>query len=293
MQYNREVAGPRPRRAGGGTASEKRAGARTAPADGDSQESAPFDIRECATRSIAEDVINRLVTKADLRQARSQGLPDAELDSLCDALISDDPDAAAALVDRARRDGVSPDRLYLSYIAGAARRLGERWDDDRTTFVEVTLGLSRLHQIMRDLGPVFFATQSDGGGEFNALFATAPGESHVLGVVMAADFFRRHGWHVDVDTCSDDDSLLNAAANRPYSLIGISASTRRMKPVLARVVPQLRFASESAALVIGGHITQIEPGIAEMTGADAIASDVSVDAHELKDLVVRRSRLHS
>lgn len=245
----------------------------------------PPDVPECATRSIAEDVINRLVMKADLRQARDEGLSDAELDSLCDALVSPEPDDAADLLRAAHEAGASPDRIYLSYIAGAARRLGERWEDDRVSFVDVTLGLSRLHQIIRDLGPAFFATQTDADTRLTALFAAVPGESHVLGVVLAADFFRRQGWQVDIDTCATTEGLLTAASARRYSAIGLSAGTRRARRTLTELVPQLRFAAETAFIMIGGHLTEMEPDIARITGADAIVRDPLSEAHRLKRLV--------
>ena len=45
--------------------------------------------------------------------------------------------------------------LFLRLLAPAARRLGELWEGDLCTFTDVTIGLSHLQQVLRELSPVF------------------------------------------------------------------------------------------------------------------------------------------
>lgn len=250
----------------------------------------PPAIPEAMARSLAEDVIRRLVRqnarKAAPAERQAEGVArpaagDAEIDRLCDALVSDDPLAAAELIDEARLAGRAAETLYLDYVAEAARRLGERWVDDTASFFEVTLGLSRLHAILRDLGSAFFATgQADVPGR-TAIFAAVPGETHVLGIVMASDFFRRSGWQVELHTAPDLDTLA-AAARRPVALIGLSANSRRMIGPLAETILRLRAVAGGTQIIVGGHLTELEPGIAAAVGADGTAADAAEAASSLQ-----------
>ena len=65
--------------------------------------------------------------------------------------------AARTYVEALRAQGVSLESLYLDLLAGAARRLGEWWASDLCDFADVTVGVGRLQQILRELSPEFRA----------------------------------------------------------------------------------------------------------------------------------------
>lgn len=250
------------------------------------QELLPTDT----ARSLAENVISRLTLKASWAELRAPIPEEADIDAFCDALLDDDPATAAALIARLRAEGASPDTIYLGYVGGAARRFGERWIDDTATFMDVTLGLSRLHRVLHDLGPAFFTSQPSDPNGHEALLAPVPGETHVLGVVMATDFFRRQGWRVDMNTAPTLDTLRDAARTHSYDMIGLSASCRPMVEPLRETVGQLRIAAPGALIVIGGHITQLEPDIAGTVGADCTAGDAPAASVELQRAVKYRRK---
>lgn len=237
----------------------------------------PTQTRASAKRgeTLVSDIVARLLGRADIAERvglRSQPLSDEALDRLCDALISDDETEALGMIAEAQAEGASPDRIYHTYIAAAARRLGERWVADTATFFEVTLGLGRLHAAVHEMGP-FFLPPAQGKPGPHALFAPVPGETHVLGVVMAADFFRRSGWQVALEASPSPDELIRAARRRAYALIGLSAASRRMVEPLAQMIVQLRRACPGALVVVGGHILELEPDIAAKVGADRVVAD--------------------
>ncbi len=49
------------------------------------------------------------------------------------------------------KKGVSVETIYLDMLAPAARRLGEMWETDECDFVDVTMGLWRLQEVMREV----------------------------------------------------------------------------------------------------------------------------------------------
>lgn len=244
-------------------------------------------VLECAARGMAEDVIARLLRNHDLRGPPSSAFTPGQVEALCEAVLSPEAGAAQDLVEEARDRGVLADALYLDYIAEAARRLGEMWVEDRISFVDVTLGLGRLHEVLRAMGPAMFEAGPDVDPGLSALLAPVPGESHLLGIVMAADFLRRNGWYVDIEVAPTLDALVASASCGRYAMVGISAGSRHMMEPMAKAVAALRKATPDSIIVIGGHITDLEPDIASIVGADIVSTDISTDAYRLKRRVHR------
>lgn len=207
-------------------------------------------------------------------ERRVNGAAGAAIDHLCAALVADSPHAAQAYIDRLVDCGVGVEALYDAYIPRAAARLGDLWLEDRLSFTAVTIGMARLTEAFRGLSPAFLKTRSAGIRAAplgrRALFALAPGETHALGVVMAADHFQRGGWSVRVELRSDAAALEAIVRAQPFDLVGISAGSRRVIPELRRTLRRLRAAaSPGARFALGGPLASLEPDIAAQVGADS------------------------
>jgi MerR family transcriptional regulator, light-induced transcriptional regulator len=222
-----------------------------------------------AVQALAREVITRL----ERSKARS-GLDDQAIElqaivELCDALLSSDEAAAEQLVMAAAARGMPADTLHLSYIAQAARMMGDRWDDDSATSAEVIIGATRIYAIMRRLRGIFVSAQAQRPDKFRAVFAAAPGETHTIGLTMAADHLRRRGWQIDVKLAMSHEDLVDQIGHDPYPIIGLSASTPAMIFPLARLIVALRVSNPGAWITIGGHIVDDEPDIVRLIDADA------------------------
>lgn len=75
----------------------------------------------------------------------------APLATFCDALILPDPDTALRFIEDRRAEGMTLTGVYLGYISGGARCLGERWERDELSFLQVTCGSGHLYALMRAL----------------------------------------------------------------------------------------------------------------------------------------------
>lgn len=228
-------------------------------------------LPEPAVHALAAEVISRLERRIGTSAAVL--LPEAALDALCDALVSDDERQAADLVLQARLSGMPIDTIYLGYLACAARRLGERWDADQTTSAQMTIAAGRIYAIMRGLRLAFASDQWMKPNQLRAMFASTPGETHTLGVTMAADYFRRRDRHVDLRTGMTHHELIGASEQADYPVIGLSASSERSIFPLARLIVALRISSPAAWIMVSGKILDVVPDVQELVDADGIATD--------------------
>ena len=228
-------------------------------------------LPETAVHALAAEVIARLERRG---LADHEALPpDAQIEALCDALLSPRDEAAAELVLEARLHGMSVDMVYLGLLAGAARRLGERWDEDRTTSAAMTVAAGRIYAVMRGLRQLFATDQVLSAMHEHALFVSTPGETHTLGVTMAADFFRRRGWQIDLRTGLNHAELIANADQTDYPVIGISASSERSVFPLARLIVALRIRHPGSWIMVSGKITDLIPEILTLVDADGVAND--------------------
>jgi len=124
------------------------------------------------------------------------------------AQLSADGDAHEMrdLVDDLLEGGVKIETVYILLLAPAANHLGDRWLNDTLSFIDVHLGLLRLHQLITDLefvGPV--PDSLDGR---SILIASAPGDQHTFSATMVADIFKRAGWEVANQSGQTEELLL-------------------------------------------------------------------------------------
>lgn len=236
-----------------------------------------------ALRSFASDVIARIAEAGALPPRKAQ--PIEMIERFCDALIADDSDASRAMVGALQDAGMSPDALCLDVLAPAACRLGERWVDDTATFFDVTLGLGRLHAALRQVQRAFGEAQIMREGDLTALFAPLPGDTHAFGPTMAAGFFRRAGWAVDLPAAPDLDHLLEMAATKRYALIGLSSGCATMMAAMAETVQRVREVAPGSLIALGGAITAADEDCQRKTGADLICTDVARDAVQFGQVI--------
>ncbi|HKK35047.1 MAG TPA: cobalamin B12-binding domain-containing protein [Paracoccaceae bacterium] len=200
-------------------------------------------------------------------------VPEGAIDAFCESLIAADPDAAARHLSALQARGLSPDALYAGWLAAAARELGRRWDEDELGFADVTLAMTRLQRLLRELGPAFVGPGRGGAANAPLAFVTAaPGERHIFGPVMFADQLRRIGWQVRLDVSGDPAASLATAREVAPDAIGVSAGSRVVMSRLASLVTRLRGAVPGARIVLGGALVTEDPEAARRCGVDDTAA---------------------
>ena len=145
-------------------------------------------------------------------------------------VLSADENLARACVQAMRLRGISVETIYLDLLAPAARHLGELWEQDLCDFIDVTVGLGRLQQVLRELSPAFGQSNDRPANGRCALLLPCPGEQHTFGLVMVAEFFRRAGWDVAGGESGPERAPTAMAKQEWFDVIGFSLDPSGSNP---------------------------------------------------------------
>jgi hypothetical protein len=152
------------------------------------------------------EIIPRLMLMHRESEQAADGAPKAVADEELAAHVAEfanlvlkfDVNVLAAYINVLRQRGVDTESLLLKLFAPAARKLGEMWEADAIDFVDVTVGTSRLQQLLHQFS---LPAQTDATGPARrVLLLPTPSEQHTFGLLMVGDFFRRYGWEVSGGT---------------------------------------------------------------------------------------------
>lgn len=247
-------------------------------------------VRQALPRStitaLAEEVVQRVATQLSPVLPNDIQPDPGEVDALCEALLSEDPKAAAHLIESFRTRGARYDVLCLSYLAAASRHLGDYWNNDKVSFYRVTIAAGRVYAALRVLR--LGRTTPAADLRRSAIFASVPGEQHTLGVTMATDLARDMGWDIELLLGLDHDDLVATLQQRRANLIALSAGAKRSLPALMKLIVALRISNPDAFLLVCGQIVSGPVPLVGMTGADGSARDFLSAMAQMEDWIRRQ-----
>ena len=225
---------------------------------------------------------------APRRSAAEVGATITDSDSAAFAPLALEVDAYALIdhVESLLARGVSIDGILVDLLAPAARELGLWWEEDRCDFVDVTMGLWRLQEVVRELSGRLSVAHGMGDAR-RALFAALPGDQHSFGTVIVEEMFRRDGWDTQVALDPDIPELLELVSRGWYDLVGLTVSCDCHIAPLPSLINALRSVSRNPLLrvMVGGRVFLQEPMLANRVGADGTAADARLALRTAAGLV--------
>ncbi len=235
--------------------------------------------------ALSPDALEALTRQIVSRMAQVRAEPGPDIDAaitedsiaaFCDAILQpDQPATALRFVNARRNEGVSLRAVYMTYISGAARLLGARWERDALTPLDVTVGAGTLYALMRALRAESDALPGTADDSRCALFATVPGEKHGIGVTVATDMFREAGWDIDLQIGLDEAALVARAEDTQPAMIGLSLSTPERLPDLLRLVLALRIGLPSVLIGVAPAGELRDRDISAIADVDLILHDAT------------------
>lgn len=232
----------------------------------------------------ARQIVARMArAPALIAQIDETGIHSEDVEDFCDLLLSSTQAEAALSFIRARRaEGVTARGIYLGFITEAARLLGERFERDELTPLDVTMAAGNLYALLRALQG---RPQAAGEQPRAALFATVPGEEHGLGITVAAHMFREAGWDIDLKIGLNEGELIDHVERMQPKVIGLSLSTRLRLPDLLHLLMTLRIVAPRAVIGVapGGDLSAAElDGLADV---DLLFTDAATALGDLDALL--------
>lgn len=192
--------------------------------------------------------------------------------ALATALCDDGTDEADLIVADLIEAGVPVDDVCLDHLAPAARCLGEWWENDRLPFTDVTMATSRIQAILRRM-PAGRKARACNGCK-GAVFGAVPGEQHTLGVMMAADLFRRNGWDVSLLIGLDHAEMMARLERDDRHVVGLSCSGDHSLAALEQLMIALRRTRPDVRIILSGQIATDEAAVAKLPAADAVVTNM-------------------
>lgn len=242
-----------------------------------------YDECKGSLRSVIESqIIPRLLqahsalTASNAQAFNTAYAPDtSEVEAFASLCVDAEPEKAFAFVMALQSSGVGNDDLFLKLMAPAARCLGTWWEEDKTDFTVVTLGLLRMQQITHELGYDYHSAPQNAGMVRRVMLAAAPGSQHILGLVMVSEFFRKEGWQVVVEIATTEKEIFQAASNEWFDLIGFSVGLVEQIPTLPGLIGRVKKASRNpdTPVLLGGPAFFQSDVSAESLGASGISLD--------------------
>jgi methanogenic corrinoid protein MtbC1 len=243
--------------------------------------SVPNEPLQRMTRLVEAEILPRLLQQsvagaADTGSAQELELPD-DLPTFLRLLRFSDYSVAAGFIDELLDRNIDIADICLRWLTPAARQLGELWEQDEADFMQVTVALCRLHQLLHRLGTGFHPQETVTGPAAlrRALLSNMPGDPHTFGVVMLGQFLRHGGWDTWNEFPNTILELVSTVSANWFNIVGLSVGSDRQVDDLQRCVREIRRASRNQQVVIllGGPLILTQPHLVKQVGADGTATD--------------------
>jgi hypothetical protein len=198
-------------------------------------------------------------------------------------VLGRDPNDAKLALDAMRRDGMSVEALYLDLLCPVARNVRYLWADDLCDGAALTIALSRLQLLVRELSPVFQKEVVVRPDTRAALLVPSPAERIPFELSVTEEFFRRASWTIwpafaPREVAAAHLAVANLAAivraewcdvvcfwtDGLYGLRDLAAGIRAVSR-----------ASRNPAIgvIVSGQAFTDDPDLGRRVGAHAVASD--------------------
>lgn len=239
---------------------------------------------------IFDDIVPRLQMLHHELSARDaeRAFTKEEIAEFARIVVSDDAAATDRFLQRMRARGHSEDTLFLGLLSETARHLGALWEDDRCNFVDVTIGVARLQKILCVFGGCCEPVVGD--GRQRAALCALRGERHLFGADMVACFMRHAAWEVDIRKDAEADDVVELVTGAWFGVLGFTVSSELGLDALCRAIQSGRAASlnPQIAILVGGPLFRVNPGLVAQVGADAMAGDAASATLLAKKLLLRQ-----
>lgn len=208
------------------------------------------------------------------RQTTScDGLRQFVLDHILRAILHPGVFEPDALLIELRGYRLTVDAVIDLYVPTAARLLGDRWEDDKINFAQVTVGTMRLQSLLAEASSEAALHAKPLQNHLACLVLIPQGEQHFLGASVLAGQLRRLGCDVGMSYDEDFGSLSKRlVADMPDMILMTSARRETLESVSNTVQTVRNLTPQPPLVVVGGAMQVPTEDVTELTGADLVTN---------------------
>lgn len=198
---------------------------------------------------------------------------EAEFEEFFGHLLEDHETGFVQTIDRMVARGLSIESIYLDLLVPCAVRMGQRWVDDCSDFVAVTVAVGRLQALLREFSGYFCAEVTRPPALRRILLAQPDDETHMFGLSVVAEFFRRDGWDVVGGVAGTGIDPVQRVRGEWFDVAGLSVGSELKLPWLRERIAAMRQYSCNPDLLVmvGGPLFSTDPSRVQLVGADLTA----------------------
>ena len=229
---------------------------------------------------IEKEIIPRLLTthatlnlKKDFFQGRR--VKAYEVTRFSELPLTNEADFLLAEIKKLKADGVSTESIFVDLLAASANKLGRMWENDECDFIDVTMGVGRLNEVMREFSLQAIREQNGRTHLNTALFTPFPGDQHNFGALVVEEIFANAGWATEALLTPKRQELLHIIAHKNFSLVGLTISCDYPSGTIVQLITAIRSVSKNpdVCVLVGGRFINENPEMAVKLGADGTATD--------------------
>ena len=238
---------------------------------GDRQQGGPGVMPDDRHDAVASQVLSVVAKRLP---AASRHLHEPHVESLCAAVTRSDREVALVVSHLMQTQRIPAVAMVDLYIPEVARRLGAQWCEDTRSFVEVTIGLSRLQGLVREMGQTWRAAPQGPHHNPTVALIVPQDEHHTLAAMVVTSQYRRMGVSVRLVLGRSDCEVAEQLDRSPVDMIGISVSGTDRLESTRNLIKMLRIRiSPVPPIVVGGPLHDFGHQTKIHTGADHFSSD--------------------
>jgi len=247
-------------------------------------------VQIALSRLVSRKIIPRLATRTARERRRAFRARNVDLAAMCGLVLRSHADPAIAQSDAQRRADLSQAPNLPDLLTRIAQRLGDYWADDRCTFLEMGLALSRLHDILD--GQSHADDRSLRGADYKIALLGLPGDQHLLGLSMVERAFTAHGWDARASRCDHMNDIERLVSENWFSGVGLGVNLTRQLDQAQDAIQTIRAASRNPDvwILVGGAAIASDSTLAARIDADAFAHDAQQALAAAEGLMDLRAR---
>lgn len=243
--------------------------------------SGKLKVQDLIADALANEIIPSIVNSkaamsfqkpyAPLSNKRSEQF----LADFSNVLISGDKDSAVRMTKDFLREDPSVTNLFLGLYTNSARLLGEMWVEDLCSFGDVTIGLTILHDLVRQNTQRLRLELEPTKHDTAMCLSPIPGQEHVFGTFMLEAFLLAKGYDVETSLAQTREVFLNHIATKEYNIIALSVAENNQVEECKKLIQSIRNMSlnQDIKILVGGYPFIINDRLYLDVGADATADN--------------------